>query len=475
MVKEMLFNSPLFLFVFSPIMLAVYFTVNRKYKNFVLLFSSLVFYAWAEPRFIWVLLGSALLDYWLGQIIANNEKRIAKLAMIIGIIGNVGILGYFKYTNFLMDNLNHILLTINSSFSLPVLQILLPVGVSFVVFEKITYLVDIYRQVGKTAPGILNYLVYVFLFPKLLAGPIVKYHDIEDQLVGRSETLKDIVCGVKRFCYGLAKKVFIADTMGEMADLIFALPANEIGFGAAWLGAICFTLQIYFDFSGYSDMAIGLCRIFGFRILENFRTPYISKNFTEFWRRWHISLSTWIRDYLYISMGGNRVTRSRMYFNLWVCFLLSGLWHGASWTFVVWGAYHGFFLIMDKLFWLDMQKRLPSIINWTITMLFVIVGWVIFRADSIHQAWSFVLTMLNPWAQTSQLIYVPNNVWFFIVVGIVLSLAPILPRIKIINQKAEVILKYGRQLELGLVVVIFLITITKISAVTFNPFLYFRF
>jgi len=246
----MLFNSPIFLFIFCPLLFTVYFLANKKQKNLVLLLFSLMFYAWAEPIFVLVVLGSALLDFWLGQVIFRNTKRTAKLAMTIGIIGNVGILVYFKYTNFLIDNLNQVLLAINFH-SLPVLEILLPVGVSFVVFEKITYLVDIYRKVGKPAPSLLSYLVYVFLFPKLLAGPIIKYHDIEAQLLKRDEKLEDIIYGIKRFCYGLAKKVFIADTMGEMADIIFALPTNELGFGSAWLGVICFTLQIYFDFSGY--------------------------------------------------------------------------------------------------------------------------------------------------------------------------------------------------------------------------------
>lgn len=470
----MLFNSPLFLFIFCPLLFAGYFAANRRHRNLVLLLFSLFFYAWAEPVFVLVVLASALLDFYLGGVISSRSRRTAKLAMAAGVVGNLGILVYFKYTNFLLDNLNHVLLALGSS-AFPALQIILPVGVSFVVFEKVTYLVDIYRKVGKPAPGLLSYLVYVFLFPKLLAGPIIKYHDIEQQLLKRNENLEDAIYGIKRFCYGLAKKVFIADTMGEMADTVFALPADQLGFSAAWLGVICFTLQIYFDFSGYSDMAIGLCRIMGFRIMENFRLPYISQNFTEFWRRWHISLSTWIRDYLYISLGGNRVSRSRMYFNLWVCFLLSGLWHGASWTFVVWGAYHGFFLVLDKLFWLDLQKKLPRAANLLITLVLVMIGWAIFRAENIQQAWTFIITMFNPWDKGSSPVYITANIWFFMLLGAILSLVPAWPGFANAAERIKQLLRSGPELEWGLVAALFLVTITKIAAVTFNPFLYFRF
>ncbi|HQQ49874.1 MAG TPA: MBOAT family O-acyltransferase, partial [Spirochaetota bacterium] len=353
-------------------------------------------------------------------------------------------------------------------------KVLLPIGVSFIVFEKITYIVDIYRHEGNPSPSFINYLLYVFFFPKLLAGPIIKYHDIAAQLETHKHDLESVVIGVTRFCLGFAKKVFIADTMGEVVDQVFGLGTVHLGFYNAWLGVICYTLQIYFDFSGYSDMAIGLARIFGFKLFENFNNPYISKNFTEFWRRWHISLSSWIRNYLYIPMGGNRVPKSRMYFNLWLCFFLSGIWHGASWSFVVWGAYHGFFMILDKLGWTKIQKKIPGFINITITFILVMIGWTIFRAETIGQAFYFMKTMINPADMNGSFIYITSNVKFFFCVGIAFCF---LPASDIFNKLKEKVsnMQMAEVYKLGISSLLFILSLCKMAAISFNPFLYFRF
>jgi alginate O-acetyltransferase complex protein AlgI len=372
-----------------------------------------------------------------------------------------------------MSNLNAVLPFFHLN-PVIIVKIVLPIGVSFIVFEKITYTVDIYRKEGTPSESLIDYLLYVFLFPKLLAGPIIKYHDIALQLKTHTHDIDSVVIGVTRFCFGFAKKVFIADTMGEIADQVFNLSPGYLGFYNAWFGVICYTFQIYFDFSGYSDMAIGLARIFGFRLLENFNYPYISRNFTEFWRRWHISLSTWIKSYLYIPLGGNRVSRPRMYFNLWFCFLLCGIWHGANWTFVIWGAYHGLFLIIDKLGWEQFQKKLPSFVNVAITFLFTMVGWSLFRSENSFQMMSFLNSMFNPSAFDGKFIYVPYNVTFFFILGLLLCFIPAFKQYGIIMSKIDQ--RSGFRFNSLIVsIIIFTLSIFKMSAISYNPFLYFRF
>lgn len=470
----MLFNSPLFLFIFFPLFLSAYFITNKKYRNAVALIASIVFYAWGEPKFIFVIFASAFIDWNLGNRIFNSSRESRKKAILIfSICLNIGILLYFKYTYFFFDNLNKAIIKFHLQ-PISIAKIALPIAVSFVVFEKITYVVDIFRGKGRPAQNFSTYLLYVLLFPKLLAGPIIKYHDIAGQLYDRANTLDDFTVGLVRFSFGLAKKVLIADSLGNIVDKIFSLSSAELGFYNAWVGAVFFALQIYFDFSGYSDMAIGICRIMGFRILENFNMPYISSNFTEFWRRWHISLSTWIRDYLYIPLGGSRRSRPRMYFNLWFCFLLSGLWHGANWTFVLWGGYHGMFLIADKLFWQELQKKLPTIFNITVTFFLLIIGWVFFRSQSIDQAWFYQRALFTPMNPDGKLIYISNDIKFFAVVGLILSFLPLSDTY---NHLKNNFLKSSWKLELELTIAFLLciISIGKISTMTFNPFLYFRF
>jgi alginate O-acetyltransferase complex protein AlgI len=470
----MLFNSPLFLFLFLPVVFSAYFLAGRKLRNTVAIIASILFYAWGEPKFIFVVMASAVIDWYLGNgIFRSSGKGARKALLVISIVLNIGILFYFKYTNFFIDNLGKALMTMHLH-PVSLAKIALPIGVSFIVFEKITYVVDIFRGTGRPAPSFSSYLLYVLLFPKLLAGPIIKYHDIADQLDSRPNTLDDVTAGLFRFSFGLAKKVLIADSLGDIVDNIFGLSAADLGFYNAWTGAVFFALQIYFDFSGYSDMAIGLGRIMGFRILENFNMPYIASNFTEFWRRWHISLSTWIRDYLYIPLGGSRRSRPRVYFNLWFCFLLSGLWHGANWTFVLWGVYHGTFLIADRIFWQDLQKKLPRNFNIAVTFFLLLIGWVLFRSQTIGQAWFYLSALFNPMLTEGKLIYMGNNIKFFAAAGLILSFFPASGTCNWLKNKIRQA-PWARELELAGAFLLCIISIGKISTMTFNPFLYFRF
>ena len=346
----MLFSTPFFCFAFFPAFFLLYFLVPAK--RVVLLAGSLLFYAWGEPVFLFVVLASSVLDWVLGRLISRRKDRAGVVPLALGIAANLGILVYTKYAFFALTNWNYVLdLLAQPLVSVP--KVALPLGVSFIVFEKITYLVDIRRGAANPARSLLDYLNYVFLFPKLLAGPIVKYHDIAGQLTRPSLSWRNLQGGILRFVFGLGKKVLLGDQLGAVADSVFSLNGHALDTGSAWLGLLCFGLQIYFDFSGYSDMAIGMGRMLGFRLLENFDNPYLATSVSDFWKRWHISLTSWIREYLYIPLGGNRVAPRRIALNLFLCFLLSGLWHGASWNFVAWGLLHGGGIAADRYFWPD--------------------------------------------------------------------------------------------------------------------------
>jgi alginate O-acetyltransferase complex protein AlgI len=470
----MLFNSPLFLFCFAPIFFLIFFLLPRPLRNSFLVLSSIAFYAWGEPQFVGIVLLSTFLDWLLGNaIFRSNEETTQRFLLYLGILGNVGILFYFKYVGFFVDSLNVALTSLHLN-NIPAMTIALPIGVSFIVFEKITYLVDIFKRIGKPAPSLISYSLYILLFPKLLAGPIVKYHDIADQLATRTLSVENFVDGLRRFLIGLAKKVLIADTLQEVVDPIFKLSSGELGFYNAWVGLICFTLQIYFDFSGYSDMAIGLARMMGFRLLENFNMPYLAQNFTEFWRRWHISLATWIREYLYISLGGNRVSRGRMYFNLWLCFFLCGLWHGASWTFVIWGIYHGIFIILDKIYWLDFQKHFPRFINMLLTFFFVMIGWAVFRAESVPQITSYLSALLGLAPSEGTFLYLTGNIKACVAIGIAICFYPAIPWFDKIRSVYRG-MPWKGEWELAMALALFSASVAKLSISTFNPFMYFRF
>ena len=475
----MLFYEPLFLFVFFPSFYLIYLLGERRegLRHGVILGASVLFYAWSEPLFVPVVLASALADHLIALRLQRlpSSSRGARTLLAVGVLINLGILVHYKYTRFLIANLDG-LLSGASAGPIPVPNIILPIGVSFIVFEKITYLVDVYRGISRPARRFQTYLLYVFFFPKLLAGPIIKYHEMESQLRALpAARFDDISTGFLRFMVGVAKKTLIADTVSIGADQIFAADPARIGFSQAWVGVLLFTFQIYFDFSGYSDMAIGIARMLGFRLRENFDMPYISCSITEFWRRWHISLTTWIREYLYIPLGGNRVSPARLYLNLWVCFLASGLWHGAAWTYVVWGAYNGLFLVLDRVFLLRVLDRMPRILANLVTFAIVVVGWTIFRAHSLDQALDFLRAMARPGLSThaAGMMITPDVKIAALLAAVICAL----PRVPGFHRARHFVLTApGWNLSMQTAIsLVFVLTVGKAVADPFKPFLYFRF
>jgi alginate O-acetyltransferase complex protein AlgI len=464
----MAFNSPLFLFLFGPLVLALHYAVPPVWRGALLVTASIAFYAWGEPRFVAVVLASSVLDYALAAAMGRSSAGRDRLLLATGVAANLGLLVFCKYTGFLLENLERIV----GSVGLPRPDLIVPLGISFIVFEKITYLVDVYRGTSAPARSIAHYLTFVFLFPKLLAGPILKFHELRHQIERHAVTLDDIEAGVFCFIVGLIKKILIADMAAEIADRIFAAPPDQLGFADAWLGALAFTVQIYFDFSAYSDMAIGLARALGFRLRENFDQPYLAVGFTDFWRRWHISLSTWIRDYLYIPLDGNRASAPRVYANLWICFLASGLWHGGEWTFVLWGAFHGLFVSADRLWLAPLWRRTPRAVGVAATFLLVVLGWVLFRATDIGQALALYAAMADPF-RASELGYVPPaDALFFVGVGLVLSFVPLEAA------RRAALAAFGRYLnplQQAAVLVVCTWPLGRLLSTTFHPFIYFRF
>jgi alginate O-acetyltransferase complex protein AlgI len=395
----MLFSSPLFLFVFLPVFLAVYYLSlgSLREKNFIALAGSVVFFAWGEPIFVFALIVGTFIDYRVSIAIspkATHKPNTKRWVLAVAICLNIAVLISAKYVNFIVTEIiNPLEPWFHLHFTPPNIPLLL--GISFITFHRISYLVDSYK--GRAIPprDFFDCALYIFLFPQLIAGPIIRYHDIGHQIHSRNHTVGGFLTGFFRFSVGLAKKLIIADPLGIVADKIFGFPATDLSPAYAWGGIIAYSLQIYFDFSGYSDMAIGLGRMIGFRFPENFNRPYISRSVTEFWRRWHISLSNWMRLYLYIPLGGNQVSVPRMYLNLWIVFLISGIWHGASWNFVAWGAYYGFFLSIERLISNSMLARIsfPGLFKHLITLLVVMVGWVFFRSPSLAHALSYLSSM----------------------------------------------------------------------------------
>ena len=483
----MVFSSVTFLFFFLPAVLTLSF-FSGKWKNGTLLAASLVFYAWGEGLYLLVMLGSIAMNFTYGQFLQHDDSRKnpARSILILSILSNFGLLGFCKYANFVTDNFNILLTTLQLP-NLNLAPVHLPIGISFFTFQAVSYLIDVYQ--GKVAPqkNLVNLGLYISLFPQLIAGPIVRYHDIAVAINHRKVTVDDFSAGVQRFLLGLSKKVLLANPLALAADKIFALPFNDLTAPLAWLGAICYTLQIYYDFSGYSDMAIGLGRMFGFHFLENFNYPYISRSIQEFWRRWHISLSSWFRDYLYIPMGGNRLGSFRTYLNLLTVFLLCGLWHGASWTFVCWGLYHGLFLVIER-------SRLGSALNLIslplrhcITLFIIITGWVIFRSDTLSAAFTYMGTMMGAGEQVSRLtlsLYTDRKLVCELILAIFFA-APVLPALRTMQEQwlrkyrasetafpLETCLVVGR---LTVLVILIYFTVISLAAGVYNPFIYYRF
>jgi alginate O-acetyltransferase complex protein AlgI len=475
----MVFSSITFLVFFLPLVLITYSLTPNKFKNVLLLLSSIIFYAWGAPRFIFVILFTTAFDFFIVKKMydeANLTKR--KLLLLLSLCINLGLLFYFKYFNFFIENINWALHSVNLG-SFHSLNIILPIGISFYTFESITYIVDVYRRVHSPLKRFWDYQLYIIFFPKLIAGPIVRYHDIASQIAGRfsTYTVDDKIIGLNRFFIGLAKKVLIANVVGKQADLIFSSNIADISSVEAWVGALAYTMQIYFDFSGYSDMAIGLSRFFGFVLPENFNNPYTSKSITEFWRKWHISLGSWMRNYLYLPLGGNRVENPvRLYLNLFTVFFVSGLWHGATWMFIIWGIYHGIWIVIERLIKEENLQKIPSLIRLLITFIIVVLGWVFFRIESVSDGWLYLHKMFAFSMQTD---FVPEKSFYFILIlAFLFSFSNTIKIGGIIEDRIYLVTKpsfFQLTSVLLFTFVLFILSLAAVTSSSFNPFIYFRF
>ncbi|MFU1794447.1 MBOAT family O-acyltransferase [Paenibacillus azoreducens] len=468
----MVFSSLIYLFLFLPVTLLVYFVSPRKLRNAILLVASLIFYAWGEPLYILIMIFSTVFDYFNGLLIDKyrHRKRIARAVFIGSMVGSLGILGFFKYAGFMVDNINQLFDLHLQAADLP-----LPVGISFYTFQTMSYVIDVYLGKVAVQKNFISFGAYVTMFPQLVAGPIVKYGDIAGQLVSRKVTLDRFGEGSELFIRGLAKKVLLANNIGLLWTSVKATPMEELAVLSAWLGIIAFTLQIYFDFSGYSDMARGLGKMFGFDFMENFRYPYISKSVTEFWRRWHISLGTWFREYVYIPLGGNRAGLMKQLRNLLIVWFLTGLWHGASWNFIIWGLYFGCFVMIEKLFLLRWLGRCPAFLRHFYTLLIVILGWVLFEMDHLASAWRFIGVMFgfggHGFADRQALYDLSTNV---VLLALLAFCATPLPG-KILTFMQEK-WRIAGMITVPVIYFIFMVISTAyLVNATYNPFLYFRF
>ncbi len=465
----MLFSGIPFLYYFLPVVLMLYFAVPNRFKNSVLLISSLVFYGWGEPKYVILMVASIAIGYVSGLLIeAKNNKRDKKIILFIAVFINLGFLGFFKYADFFISNFNAA-----TGLGISLLRIALPIGISFYTFQILSYVIDVYRGIP-AQKNPLNLAAYITMFPQLIAGPIVRYADISENLVNRTHSFDKFAVGARRFIIGLSKKVLVANILGEFCDVFKASDDKSILY--YWLYAIAFSLHVYFDFSGYSDMAIGLGKIFGFNFCENFNYPFISKSATEFWRRWHMSLGTWFRDYVYIPMGGNRVSKPRWFFNIFIVWMLTGFWHGADWTFIVWGLYFAVFLCLEKLFLLRFLEK-SKLLNRVYVFIVIGISFVIFNAASIGEAVEYVKCMFGfgkiPLV-SDEFVYYLKSYFVPLYLG-VLGATPLVKNKVNELSKGEITGKIINVLEpvflVGLVVVVTAFLVDG----SFNPFLYFRF
>ena len=474
----MVFSSLTFLAYFFPLFLICYYAAPIKLKNIVILLFSILFYAWGAPKFIFALLFTSLVTFYLVKAMHKETALYPrKILLSLALMLNVGLLLYFKYANFFVDNWQKLLNYLGYEAGSWV-EILLPIGISFYTFQSVTYAVDVYRKTHAPLQKPTDYVLYIIMFPQLIAGPIIRFNEIADQITFRKDLWEDRILGFYRFTLGLAKKVLLANVMAAEADLIFSKDIDTLDSGMAWMGLLAYTFQIYFDFSGYSDMAIGIGRMIGFKFPENFNNPYTSKSITEFWRRWHITLGTWMRDYLYIPLGGNRVaSQSRIYANLWIVFLLSGLWHGASWNFILWGAFHGCFLVLERMFLGQWLKAIPSVFSVGITFLIVILGWVLFRVEDLSSALLFYQKLVEPGFSIAAWLENPKFLVTFLVAGL-FAFFVLIPKWGEALQQFF----YSKNLRpfemlwvLPLMMVLYLLALGAILNFGFNPFIYFRF
>lgn len=466
--RGMTFSEPVFLFLFLPFFAMSYLAAGPVLRNGLLLTASLLFYAWGEEIYVLVLLGSIALNYVAGLAIEATEGAGRRWALVLGVAANLALLGYFKYFGFLLESIGA---SETALYAPP-----LPVGISFFTFQALSYLVDLYRGQIAVQRSPFRLALYISMFPQLIAGPIVRYAEVEASLIGRRISRDDVSEGLSRFVTGLAKKTLIADPLGLVADQVYAVPLDGLSPGLAWLGAVSYALQLFFDFSAYSDMAIGLGRVLGFRFPENFDYPYVARSVTEFWRRWHMTLSRWFRDYVYIPLGGNRAGAGRTYLNLWVVFLLTGLWHGAAWTFVFWGAYHGVFLILERLGLGRLLARAPAVLGHAYLLVVVILGWVPFRAEGFDQALAFFRAMLGGQSGAAADFYpvarfLDAYVMLVMIAGVLFST----PFAGWLRRRIILSGLVAQVMPLMLFWLLFLVSLISVGAASYSPFIYFRF
>lgn len=461
----MVFSSIAFLFYFLPITLALYYILPKRCRNIVLLIASLFFYAYGEPTYILIMILSIIFTYFYGLLI-DRFKKYSKVFLILSICTSIGLLIYFKYTNFIIENIN-----LWFSNKIDFIEVILPIGISFYTFQMLTYIIDLYKGEVKVQKNIFKLGLYITLFPQLIAGPIVRYKTIEEELESRKHSFENFAYGVRRFIIGLGKKVLIANLLGELAELFLTSTDKSVLF--YWIYGISISLQIYFDFSGYSDMAIGLGKMFGFTFLENFNYPYIAQSVTDFWRRWHISLSTFFRDYVYIPLGGNRVSKAKWLRNILIVWALTGIWHGAAWNFVIWGLYFGIILVLEKVFLGKILEKLPKFLSRIYVLLTVMISFIIFSGENSNQVFENLKGLIGynniPLISTESLYYF-KSYFVILLVGIIGS-TPIMKNI-FSSKKME---KLSNILEPVFLLVVLILSTSYIINGSFNPFLYFRF
>ena len=471
----MLFSSMVFLFLFLPIVLMLYYASPRKVRNLILFVFSLVFYAWGEPKYVFLMIASTIVAYITGLLADKTKKGrkpwVPKVSLIVAILWNMGLLLFFKYTNLFIENENNIF-----GLSIVKMGLVMPIGISFYSFQTLSYVIDVYRGDVKAQKNYLTLGTYVALFPQLIAGPIVRYKDVAEQMAKRKETISNFAQGVHRFTIGLGKKVILANSIGALFDAISNSPQDQMSVTASWMGIIAYTFQIYFDFSGYSDMAIGLGKMFGFDFLENFNYPYISDSITEFWRRWHMSLSSWFRDYVYIPLGGNRKGKVRQCVNIMIVWFLTGFWHGANWNFMIWGVYFGIILLCEKLFLLKALKKIPKFISHIYALMLIVIGWGIFAFDDFGKLTQNFKNMFGlsgvDFANHQTLVWFTGYALTFVI--LIFTSTPLIKKIGERLKKA-VPAVYSCVLQPLMVMAILLISTAYLAGNSFNPFLYFRF
>lgn len=476
--KTMVFSSILFLLYFLPVFMLVYVLLPKKAKNYWALLVSILFYAWGAPNFLYVVLGTSLIDFYLVRALYKSDSpQRRKLFLAVSLTLNLGLLAYFKYANFFIENVNLALGELGIT-TLQWTSVALPIGISFFTFQTLTYAIEVYRKDHAPFEKPTQYLLYKLIFPHAIAGPIIRFKSVATQVVDRTETPDDRIIGLFRFSIGLAKKVLIANVLAKQADLYMGGELSALSFDEAWVGILAYTFQIYFDFSGYSDMAIGLARMMGFRFPENFDSPYSSASITEFWRRWHITLGAFMRDFLYIPLGGNRVSNKwRLYFNLWLVFLVSGLWHGASWNFVLWGAFHGLFLILDRLFLLKFLEKIGQVPAAIFTFFVVAMAWVLFRLESWDSAKIFYAQLLN--YKDIKFIELNNSFYIILLLAILFSF---IGRVQFMEKRTlfltseNPILSVSKATLIAVIsIVLLFLSVVFLSASNLNPFIYYRF